>query len=66
MVGIVEAGQTVGYDLSGGSGGFFGGLLFGALLLCRLGLSGGSTNGQIVLGRDREGQLRAGDDEDLF
>ena len=67
VVRIVEAGEAVGDDLSCGLGGGFGGLLVGELLGgSRLGLGGGCPYGKIVLGRERQGRLCGGDDEDLF
>src|SRR5271170_5101911 len=64
MVRIVEAGETVGYDLGRGPGGCVGGLLVGELF-CG-GLGGGGPYGQVMLGLVRQGGLGAGDDEDLF
>ena len=64
MVRIVEAGETVGYDLGRGPGGRVGGLLVGELL--GGGLGGGGPYGQIMLGLVRQSGLGAGDDEDLF
>ena len=50
MVGIVEAGETVGDDLSGRFGGCFGGLLVGKLLRgSGLGGGGAGSYGKIVL-----------------
>jgi hypothetical protein len=67
VVWIVEAGESVGDDLSCGFGGGFGGLLVGELLgSSRLGLGGGCSCGKIVLGRERQSGLGGGDDEDLF
>jgi len=67
MIRVVEARESVSNDLSCGFGGSFGGLLVGELLGGgRLGLGGGCTCGKIVLGRERQGWLRGGDDEDFF
>jgi hypothetical protein len=67
MVRVVETGESVSNDLSCGSRGSLGGLLVGELLGGgRLGLGGGCTYGKIVLGRERQGWLSGGDDEDLF
>ena len=67
VVGIVEAGETVGDDLGGGFGVFdgfeFGGVSGGGL---GLGFGGGGSDGEIVLGLGGQVGLGAGDDEDLF
>lgn len=63
----MEAGEAVGDDLSCGSGGGFGGLLVGELLGgSGLGLGRCCPYRKIVLGRERQGGLGGGDDEDLF
>jgi hypothetical protein len=57
VVGVVEAGQTVGNDLRCGlGGGIGGGLLIGGLF----------GSGQIMLGRRRQSRLGARNDENLF
>jgi hypothetical protein len=67
VVGVVEAGEAVGDDLSGGSGGGFGSLLVGELLCGGgLGLGGCGSYRQVVLGWERQSGLGGGDDEDLF
>jgi hypothetical protein len=69
MVGIVEAGETVGDDLSGGSGcglGGFGGLLSRKLFRSGLSVCGERCRGEVLLRRNRQSGLRAGDDKNLF
>ena len=56
MVGVVEAGETVGDDLSCGFGGSFGGLLVGELFGgSGLSLGGGGSQGEIVLSLEAAG-----------
>src|SRR5580704_3727883 len=67
LVGVVEAGEAVGDDLSCGFGCGFGGLLIGELLGGGgLSLCGRCAYSEVVLGRKRQVGLSGGDDENLF